>query len=996
MSFKLPPYPPLRRFSKALLQDPVLMRFLTHIQELPAQEPRFKDPDPPLPGVLSSALERMGIRSLYTHQAEALELVRKGENVVAVTPTASGKSLIFNLPILEGLIQDLSRSALFLFPLKALEQDQAQRLRRLIDWCGLSGFIDVAIYDGDTPEPERRRIRKHPPHILITNPDMLHLGIAAFHREWEEFIRRLSWIVMDELHIYRGVFGSHFLWVLHRLSRLSRYYGSHIQYIATSATISGAQELAQTLTDEEFRLIDHSGAPSPTRYFLFFNPSLQESYLKTSLRLLLLALESGLKTIVFTKARQTTERLYFWLRELEPQWANRVSSYRAGFMPEERREIERALLSGELDGVISTSALEMGIDIGGLDLCILVGYPGTVATTWQRAGRVGRGQYPAVIALVAGEDQLDQYITTNPHDFFARPVEQAIVDDTNEFIAQGHLMCAASELPLRVDEPFISQKPELTPLIEKMTREGKLLLSASGDQWFTGVSRPHRKVDIRSTGDQYAILLSGDSTIGTISGRQAFAECHPGAIYLQRGEQFLVEDLDFKGHRISVKPVQVDYYTRALSEKETEILEELKEKDLPGGKVVLARLRVREQIIGYEKRRISTQEILSSHSLELPPIIYQTVGFFLKIPGQLEKVAQEQGIHFHGGLHGAEHAMLALAPLFALCDRNDLGGYSIAFHHQVQSPTIFIYDGYPGGIGLSARLYDVVSELLSRTALLISKCPCQSGCPSCIHSPKCGHGNRPLDKKGALLVCETLLSSDSFHLQSPLIRATGALTTGDYPKPAVEPSVARPFPVLNLPPPPPSPPLPSNWPRNKRGGILDIETQKSAQEVGGWGNVADMKFGYACLYLFPEDKWLDFWEDDVTTLINTLKTLDLVVGFNIEKFDLKVLSAYTRESLEKIPIYDIIHHVFHYLHTLVSLSDLARGTLGVGKSANGMQSLEWWKKGEYQKVALYCRQDVALTRDLFYFLLEKGYLLCYKRNTGLVRLLLPSPLQYLR
>ncbi|NQT34628.1 DUF1998 domain-containing protein [bacterium] len=981
---------------------------LTNHERLPVQPPRYKDTITPLPQNIVDALEHSGIKKLYSHQAKAIDLLRTGNNIVVITPTASGKSLIYNLPVLEKLSICNDAHALYIFPLKALEQDQAVKLRGLIKAAGLSarlqpqgeeaendrsphladGPVSVGIYDGDTPRDERAGMRKSPPSVLITNPDMLHLSILSYHDSWEDFLRGLKYIILDELHVYRGIFGSHILHVLHRLDRLCRYYGTSPTYIATSATIAEAGELAEELTGRPFEVIEESGAPVSKRHFLFFNP--QESYLTFALKLFAASLSAGLKTIVFTKARRTTELLHRWMTEAYPDVSQKVSSYRAGFLVEERREIEQKLLNGELKGVISTSALELGIDIGGLDVCIMVGYPGTIATTWQRAGRVGRGSLPSCICLVAGQDQLDQYFMRNPSDFFRRSVEKAVVDRSNEHIARPHLLCAAQEVPITTEDP-IYKDPHSKSMIDQLVSEGKLLLGASGDRYFAAQRRPQRNVNVRSAGDIVSIeVQDGKGQLGTISGRSVFAECHPGAIYLHRAEQYIVTDLDLQAKRVKVRKTNVSHYTTPMFEKETEILEEYKSKLIPApstvpegeikgwGRVTLARLKVTEQLVGYQKRRVHGQQLISQHELDYPPTSYETIGLAIAIPEGIARLSVDEEYHFRGGIHGVEHALLALSPMFALCDRNDMGGYSTVSHHQTGEPAVFLYDGHPGGIGLSVRLFDIFEELTERTLKLVSECPCETGCPSCIHSPKCGHGNIPLDKDAAILTLEVLTGKRKLPKPRPVKRKLTMKTDPTISQPVKGDEEHHKEEIASV-------PVPEAWLENRSGVVFDLETQRSAEEVGGWNNIKAMGLAWGVVYRFPQDEWLDFSEKDVEALIETLKDADLVIGFNQIRFDYEVLRGYSGFDFRLLPSYDMLVEVQKSLGHRLKLDSLASATLGMGKSADGLQSLQWWKDGEIEKVAKYCRKDVEVTRDLFYHILEKEYLLFEKKGIGLVR-----------
>ncbi len=1047
----------LSRFLKLIDRDNLFAATLAHHERIPAQPARYEEPITPLSENILNALAEFNVRKLYSHQARAIDLVRTGHNLVAITPTASGKSMLYNIPVVEMLAdsgrqeypphrsegrqehspyrsedrqecpphQSIGGHALYIFPLKALEQDQAAKLKRFIRAAGFNApplpppaiaggdevepalvggegssishisvargdgncissanavgeGISVGIYDGDTPQYTRSRMRKKPPSILITNPDMLHLSVLSYHSSWEDFLRGLRFVILDELHVYRGIFGSHILHVLHRLDRLCRYYGASPQYIAASATIAGAKELAEDLTGHPFEIIEESGAPIARRHFLFFNPV--ESYLTFALKLFAAALNSGLKTIVFTKARRTTELLHRWMTENYPDLAQKISSYRAGFLVEERREIEQKLMSGELSGVISTSALELGIDIGGLDVCILVGYPGTISSTWQRAGRVGRGSLPSCVCLVAGQDQLDQYFIRNPADFFARPVEKAIVDSSNAQIATPHLLCAAQEIPISKQD-VVMKDPLLRAMIEEQTKKGMLLLGASGDRWFAAQRRPQRSVNVRTAGNIFSIeLKNSNEQLGTVSGRSVYAECHPNAIYLHRAEQYLVTELDLNAKRVNVRKTDVNHYTIPLFEKETEILEELNAAPLPAGNVILARMKVTEQLVGYQKRRVYGQQLISQHELEFEPTSYETVGLVIAIPETAARMAADAELHFRGGIHGVEHALLALAPLFALCDRNDMGGYSAVSHPHVDGPAVFLYDGYPGGIGLSARLFDVFNELVIRTLKLVRGCPCDYGCPSCIHSPKCGHGNVPLDKAAAIMTLEVLAGEKKIRHSEEKSTQNQKYTPQNVIKPndsIIMKTVASREKSVSV---------PQSWSPDKSGVVFDLETQRSADEVGGWGNIKAMGLAWAVVYKFPGNEWLDFAEKDVEELIGVLKNADVVVGFNQVRFDYEVLRGYSGFDFRRLKSYDMLVEVQSVLSHRLKLNSLASATLGSVKSADGIQSLRWWKNGEVEKVAEYCRRDVEVTRDLFFHILEHEYLLFEKKGIGLVRI----------
>ncbi|MBI4965265.1 MAG: DEAD/DEAH box helicase [Desulfomonile tiedjei] len=731
---------------------------LVHHEVLPAKPPEFGQLPPELHPQVVELIRSFGIASPYSHQAEAIRLSLSGKNVVLSTNTASGKTLAYQAPVIDRLIKDPEATALFLFPLKALERDQRDAFISLAGDSGLS----AAVYDGDTPDSERRKIKSHPPRVLITNPDMLHLGLLAYHDSWKQFFGHLACVVLDEVHAYKGIFGSHISQVILRVRRVCEFYGSRPRFMACSATVANPGQFVSRLIGEDVAVVNSSGAPSSERHFLFVNPILSP-YTVTA-RLFTRALALGLKTIVFTRARKITELITTWVMQESPHLRGRISSYRAGFLPEERREIETKLFSGKMDGVISTSALEMGIDVGGLDLCLLVGYPGTIINTWQRGGRVGRGARPSAIVLIAGNDALDQYFLRNPSDFFGRNCEEAILDPLNSEVLKRHIPCAAAERPIAPEEKW-AQQPEVQQVLEELEEAGSLYKAAMDDSWHSVSRRPHYGVDLRSIGDSYAIFLEdGKTLIGSSSGARAFTECHEGAVYLHRAKHYLVTKLDLERRNVLVRAAKLQYYTRALAEKDTKILgAPIRQQEFPGFVIREARLKVTERIVAYEKRRTSGQEKIGTVDLDLPPLHFETVGIWIEIPDQVKETIKKMGLHFMGGIHAMEHAAISMFPLFALCDRDDIGGISTPEHEQVCRAAVFIYDGHPGGVGLAHRAFDVIEELLEKTRLLVEKCPCEDGCPSCIHSPKCGSGNQPLDKKACLATLEFLLKPEKMR-----------------------------------------------------------------------------------------------------------------------------------------------------------------------------------------------------------------------------------------
>jgi DEAD/DEAH box helicase domain-containing protein len=949
----------LAEWLSALTGDPELARALRHHALLPAGVPE-RVPGFPLDSALASVLRARGIDALYRHQARAIESLRAGRDVALATPTASGKSLVYALPALEACLADPEARALLLFPLRALEQDQRGKLEADLAALALPPGRErprVAIYDGETGQGERRKLRANPPNLLITTPDMLHLGVLPHHESWSHFFRSLRLVVVDELHAYRGVFGSHVAQVLRRLDRVARHHGAAPRFVCASATIANPGEHAANLTGRSFDVVESDGAARAARHVLMFNPG--GSPYGAAARLFRMAVGRGLRTIAFTKARRITELLHAWTLAAEPRLGRRISSYRAGFLPEERREIERKLFEGELLGVISTSALELGIDVGGLDVCILVGYPGSQIATWQRAGRVGRtGE--AAIALVAMPDALDQYLVAHPRAFFERGFEAAVVDPDNAGLLGAHLPCAAAELPLRASEPWLG-RGSVPAAVAAAEERAELLRSESGREWFAARRSPHRLVSLRSAGASYDILEARAATprrVGTIGSANAFVECHEGAIYLHHARAYRVTRLDLEERKAWVEPSDGSTYTRALSEKETTILG--RERTRPAGnfRLCLGRVRVTTRVTAYERRRVRGQELLGTESLELPPTSFETTSLWLELPDEIPRRLQDAGRHVMGALHAVEHAALSLFPLFALCDRFDVAGITYRHHPELGRAAIFLYDGHEGGLGLTASLWERIEALLEATRERLAECPCESGCPGCVHSPRCGNGNRPIDKAGAQDALELLLGRGSIALPAEAART--------------------PAPV----PPPPAPgPEPA-----ARVVVFDLETQRSASDVGGWHNVHLMRLALAVTWDSAERRFETFREGDVERLVAKLAGADLVVGFNVHRFDYRVLRGYTDRDFAALPTFDLLDAVHAKLGFRLGLGHLGEETLGVPKAADGLQALRWWSEGRVEEIERYCRADVAILRDLFEHARTRGHLLFRTRRGERVRL----------
>lgn len=951
------------------LEHGLLADTIVHRQTIPPRpEKRVMDPSHLGPRV-ARIMKAAGIESLWSHQEEGIGHLQQGRNVVVATPTSSGKTMVYNAAVLDDLMQNPAGCAIYIFPLKALEQDQLGELRSVLG--NLSCGLTAEIYDGDTKPHLREKIRKHPPNILITTPDMLHSGVLAFHEAWEEVLKNLRWIVVDELHTYNGIFGSHVLHLFRRLNRLCDSYDTKPRFVTCSATIGNPQQLAERLFGRPFEAITDSGAPSASRHFLFVNPV--DSPNTVASRLLQAGVLRKLRTIVFTRARTITELVFRWATQHRNDLKDKISSYRAGYLPEERRQIETQLINGELLGVVTTSALELGIDIGGLDMCVLVGYPGSVVNTWQRAGRVGRRGRESLVIMLASRDALDQYFMKYPEQFFGRDIEDAVADPSNRYILEQHLPCAARELPLTLSEPEYAELPGYREALDTLTERGELLQSADGDVWFASRKQPHRLVNMRAIGESWSIVTAGRGdkryTIGTISGGQLYSECYAGSIYLHRGKQYLIGERNPVKRQIEAKVVDVPYYTRPKKEKETEIIEELASKPMHGYQAKIGRLRVESQVIAFEKIRVGDGVVISKHPLDSPVEVFETVGFWLEMDAPFKKHLKRRDHHHMGSLHATEHATKSLFPLLALSKGTDVGGICYPMHPQLRKSAIFIYDQYPGGIGLAEKGFDMLDRLLELTLGMVEGCDCEEGCPSCIHFPTCGAGNHPLDKPGCIHLLELLSGRAQLD--------TEALDVSDIED---------------------EPPLFADWesvdedvpvvPEDDEQYVVvfDLETQLSAAEVGGWNKTYLMRVSCGIVWDSRTDEFTTYFEEDVQKLIEHLKAADLVVGFNCIGFDYSVLRGYTRYDFKNLETLDMLREIKEQLNFRVSLNSLAHSTLEKEKSADGLQALRWWKQGRLDLIEQYCRDDVAITRDIWRYGRDRGYLLFDRKDQGRMRI----------
>jgi DEAD/DEAH box helicase domain-containing protein len=715
----------------------------------------------PLPEELDprvrAALERRGIDALYEHQSEAWEAAARGEHVIVTTGTASGKSLAFNLPVLDALAREPKVRALYLYPTKALSQDQVRALGEL-----RIPRIRAAIYDGDTPSEQRWQIRKWA-NLILSNPDMLHVGVLPHHDRWGDVLSNLRFVIVDEAHVYRGVFGSHVANVLRRLRRLARVYGADPQFLLASATIANPAELAQALVGVEAKVVETDAAPRAERTIALWNPPLLDeelglrgSALGEASKLMADLVSRGLRTLCFAKSRKAAELIHrFTAQRLQDrELARRLSPYRAGYTPAQRREIERRLLEGDLLGVAATDALELGIDVGLLDCVISVGFPGTVASLRQQWGRAGRRDHGLAV-LVASEDALDQYFMREPDTLLGRKVEAAILDHENARVLDGHVLAAAFEAPLdEADQAVLGDQA-----LVRAAELPELKRTKAGYVW-SGRDYPAGRFGLRSTTPDPVTIVDGGTgaVLGIAELERAYSAVHEGAVYLHAGDSYRVAELDLDTRTAVVVPYSGDYYTQAKKETTTAIEEPLRSEPRLGVQLTFGRVSVTEQVVAYQRKSIRTQETVETVALQLPETTFETEAiWFAPTPKQLDDL--DEMPRLLGSLHAAEHSLIAILPLWAMCDRWDIGGLSTNLHFQTRAPTIFVYDGHAGGVGITERGFEAFEGWVTDTASMLAGCPCEHGCPSCVQSPKCGNLNEPLDKAGALLLLRRMLAS---------------------------------------------------------------------------------------------------------------------------------------------------------------------------------------------------------------------------------------------
>jgi DEAD/DEAH box helicase domain-containing protein len=740
--------------SPALFDDLLQGEELAYIAQEPAREARSVPIPNDVPSAVRDSLAAHGIESLYAHQAEVWHAAQRGEHVIVTTGTASGKTLAFNLPVLAAVAENPKNRTLYLYPTKALAQDQVRGLTQL----GVKR-LRAAIYDGDTPSEQRWQVRKWA-NLILSNPDMLHLGVLPHHDRWGDVLANLRYVVVDEAHVYRGVFGSHVGNVLRRLRRLAHVYGAEPQFLFASATIANPGELATDLSGLDVTVVGDDAAPRAERTIALWNPPLLDeelglrgSSLAEGSKLLAELVSQGLRTLVFAKSRRAAELIHRLAAQRLGD-GTLLSPYRAGYTPAQRREIEQRLFAGELRGVSATNALELGIDVGALDGVVSVGFPGTVASLrqqWGRAGRRGHG----LAVLVATDDALDQYFMREPEMLLNRRVEAAILDHENPRVLDGHVAAAAFEAPLDDADADILG-PEA---LRRAAQHPELKHTAAGYVW-AGRDYPAGRFGLRSTSpDVFSVVEAGSGAVlGVVEREKAYSTVHEGAIYLHLGEQYRVVALDLRSRSALVEPFAGDYYTQAKKESTTAIEETLRTEQRLGLELSFGRVSVTEQVVGYQKKSIRDQATIELLPLDLPETAFETEAvWYLPQPEQLADL--EKMPTLLATLHAAEHAMIALLPLWAMCDRWDIGGLSTNVHFQTGRPTIFIYDGHPGGVGITERGFEAFEGWVEDTARMLTGCPCESGCPSCVQSPKCGNLNELLDKTGALTLLRRMLDS---------------------------------------------------------------------------------------------------------------------------------------------------------------------------------------------------------------------------------------------
>ena len=755
-------------FIETIQNSAIYDQQIVHIENISKRKAQYGELREPLDEPLQDALTQLGMSQLYTHQVSAIESLRDGNHVVIETGTASGKTLCYILPTLETFLNEPHATALYLFPTKALAQDQLRAIRAFAE---LNQYINISVhaetYDGDTPKYRRRRVRDQS-NLIITNPDMLHLGILPHHSRWSRFFRNLRFVVLDEMHIYRGIFGSNVANVIRRLTRICQYYGAEPQFICCSATIANPLELAEKLTNEQMELINNDGSPKGTKHFMLWNPPYideEKSYRRSPTNeaqyLMAKLMEQNIQTITFTRARVIAELIYRYVRDLlaeeTPELVDSIRAYRGGYLPEERREIERLLFSGKLLGVTSTTALELGIDVGALDACLIVGFPGTIASLWQQAGRAGRKSEDSLTIFIAYNDPVEQYLMRHPEYLFGQSPENAVIDPRNLYMLAAHLRCAAHELPL--SEEDVDVFGELTlPLLDVLCEHGDL--TKIGDKWYwASTAYPASESDLRViSNDTYTIMdiSRGNLVLGSMDAVNGLAMVYPEAIYMHEAETYLVRDLDLEQKIAYVEPINADYYTQPWFHETISITEQKNAREWNGSAVCLGEVIVTRKTVGFVRMRFYTMENLGSASLDLPEQNLETIALWVIPPEELlDRLKYEQSVNPYEGLEGVKNVLASVLPHYAMADRQSIRGKVQQLDDE--QTAIFLYDAYPGGLGFANKGYELLEKIIEHAQKIISECECADGCPSCVRTTDAMMwGGVDPDKEAATFILEEI------------------------------------------------------------------------------------------------------------------------------------------------------------------------------------------------------------------------------------------------
>lgn len=716
---------------------------IVHIERSLPREAEYGELSKPLIPDLADGLQRLGISKLYAHQVDAIEALRAGKSVVVETGTASGKTLCYNIPVIEELIEDPGAHALYLFPMKALAQDQLRVIRRLSKATGEGvNAVLPGTYDGDMSSYYKRKV-KGSANVILTNPDMLHVGILPYHSRWSRLFANLKYVVMDEVHTYRGIFGSNVANVMRRLNRICRYYGSSPQFVCCSATIANPVELAEGLTGHKMELVNNDGSPRGDRFFVLWNPPFVEggAMLRRSSniegqRLMVKLIKGNAQTIAFTRARVVAELIYRYCRdefvaEGDGGMAESIRSYRGGYLPEDRREIENLLFSGRLLGVVSTNALELGIDVGSLDACVIVGFPGTIASMLQQSGRAGRSSEQALTMLIPYNDPIEQYLVRNADYLFGQSPENAVIDADNPYVLEHHLRCAAYELPLSHDDEEIFG-PYMTPIMELLEEYGTVKNFDGKWYWATG-DYPAAEVSLRLISDgSYVIMDTADENriMGSVESMSGLEATYPGAVYLHEGDTYLVRKLDIEQKTVHVQRADLDYYTQPILDQRITVKDVRSEREWRGCQICLGEVEATWRTAAFRKIRFYTGETIDYTDLDLPEQHLESVGMWVVPPKEMIENMKEEGLKPESGMTGITNVLMAVLSLVAMCERQDISGQ--VDNSITGSPAIFLYDRYPGGLGFSEKGYGMAEEMMERAYELIRECPCDEGCPSCV------------------------------------------------------------------------------------------------------------------------------------------------------------------------------------------------------------------------------------------------------------------------